>query len=150
MDDMTNVMSKLHGYYFEDLEVGMSDVFAKTVTEADIMAFAGMSGDTNPVHLNQDFAATTMFGGRIAHGMLSASFISPVIGTKLPGPGCIYVGQSLRFKAPVRAGDTVVAQCTVTKLIPEKKFIELKTQCLIGDKVVIDGEATIMVPSKAK
>lgn len=150
MDDMTNVMSKLHGYYFEDLEVGMSDVFAKTVTEADIMAFAGMSGDTNPVHLNQDFAATTMFGGRIAHGMLSASFISTVIGTKLPGPGCIYVGQSLRFKAPVRAGDTVVAQCTVTKLIPEKKFIELKTQCLIGDKVVIDGEATIMVPSKAK
>lgn len=150
MDQMANVMSKLHGYYFEDLEVGMHDVFAKTVTEADIMAFAGMSGDTNPVHLNHEFAATTMFEGRIAHGMLSASFISTVIGTKLPGPGCIYVGQSLRFKAPVRAGDTVVAHCTVTKLIPEKKFIELKTQCMIGEKVVIDGEATIMVPSKAK
>lgn len=150
MDQMANVMSKLHGYYFEDLEVGMHDVFAKTVTEADIMAFAGMSGDTNPVHLNHEFAATTMFEGRIAHGMLSASFISTVIGTKLPGPGCIYVGQSLRFKAPVRAGDTVVAHCTVTKLIPEKKFIEMKTQCMIGEKVVIDGEATIMVPSKVK
>ncbi len=150
MDQLTNPMDKLHGYYFEDLEVGMHDIFAKTVTEADIMAFAGISGDTNPVHLNHEFASMTMFEGRIAHGMLSAGFISTVIGTKLPGPGCIYVGQSLRFKAPVRAGDTVAAHCTVTKLIEEKKFIELKTQCMVGDKVVIDGEATIMVPSRLK
>ena len=149
MDQMTNPMHKLHGYYFEDLEVGMTDVFAKTVTEADIILFAGISGDTNPVHLNEEFASATMFKGRIAHGILSASFISTVIGTKLPGPGCIYVSQALRFKAPVKAGDTVQAHCTITNLIPEKKFIELKTQCLVAGKVVVDGEAVIMVPSRA-
>lgn len=150
MDQLTNPMDKLHGYYFEDLEEGMHEVFAKTVTEADIMAFAGISGDTNPVHLNHEFASATMFEGRIAHGMLSASFISTVIGTKLPGPGCIYVSQSLRFKAPVRSGDTVTANCTITKLIPEKKFIELETTCTVGGKPVIVGEATIMVPSRIK
>lgn len=150
MDQMTNPMDKLHGYYFEDLEVGMHDVYAKTITDADIVVFTGISGDTNPVHLNHEFAAGTMFEGRIAHGMLSAGFISTVIGTKLPGPGCIYVGQTLKFKAPVRVGDTVAAHCTVTELMPEKKFIKLSTQCMVGDKVVIDGEATIMVPSRVK
>ena len=150
MDKMTNPMDKLHGYYFEDLEVGMHDVFAKTITDTDIVVFAGISGDTNPVHLNHEFAAETMFEGRIAHGMLSAGFISTVIGTKMPGPGCIYVAQSLKFKAPVRVGDTVAAHCTVTELMPEKKFIKLSTQCMVGDKVVIDGEATIMVPSRVK
>jgi len=150
MDQMTNPMDKLHGLYFEDLEVGMHDVFAKTVTDADIIIFAGISGDTNPVHLNHEFASMTMFEGRIAHGMLTAAFISTVIGTKLPGPGCIYVSQALRFKAPVKVGDTVQAHCTVTKMIPEKKFIELKTQCIVAGKVVIDGEATIMVPSRVK
>ena len=140
----------LHGYYFEDLEVGMTEAYAKTLTETDIVLFAGISGDINPVHLNHEFASQTMFEGRIAHGMLTASFISTVIGTKLPGPGCIYVSQSLRFKAPVRTGDTVTATCTVTKLIPEKKFIELKTVCSVGGKPVVDGEATIMVPSRAK
>jgi 3-hydroxybutyryl-CoA dehydratase len=152
MDTQTNPLAnpidKLHGYYFEDLEVGMNDVFAKTVTEADILAFAGVSGDTNPVHLNQDFAAGTRFKGRIAHGMLSSSFLSTVIGTKLPGPGCIYVAQSLRFKAPVKAGDTVVAHCTIIDVKPGKCMIEMKTQCLVGDKVVVDGEATILVPSR--
>ncbi len=148
MDQMTNPVDTLHGYYFEDLEVGMTEVFAKTVTEADIVSFSGISGDTNPVHINEEFASKTMFKGRIAHGILSASFISTVIGTKLPGPGCIYVSQALRFKAPVKAGDTVNATCEITNLIPEKKFIELKTQCLVDGKVVIDGEATIMVPSR--
>ncbi len=138
----------LHGYYFEDLKEGMTDIYGRTVTDADIVMFAGVSGDTNPVHLNHEFAAETMFKGRIAHGILSASFISTVIGTKLPGPGCIYVSQALRFKAPVKAGDTVIARVTVTKLIPEKKFVELKTQCLVLGKVVIDGEATIMVPAR--
>jgi len=150
MDQMTNPMDKLHGYYFEDLEVGMYDVYAKTITDADIITFAGMSGDTNPVHLNHEFAAETMFKGRIAHGMLSAAFISTVIGTKLPGPGCIYVSQNLRFKAPVRTGETVSATCTVEKLIPEKRFIEMKTVCTVNGKAVIDGEATIMVPSRVK
>ena len=150
MDQITNPMDKLHGYYFEDLEVGMHDVFAKTITDTDIVVFAGISGDTNPVHLNHEFASQTMFEGRIAHGMLSAGFISTVIGTKMPGPGCIYVAQTLKFKAPVRVGDTVAAHCTVTELMPEKKFIKLSTQCMVGDKVVIDGEATIMVPSRVK
>ena len=148
MDQMTNPADNLHGYYFEDLEVGMTDVFAKTVTETDIVMFAGISGDTNPVHLNEDFASGTMFKGRIAHGILSASFISTVIGTKLPGPGCIYVSQNLKFKAPVKAGDTVEAHCTITELNADKKFVTLKTQCLVAGKVVFDGEAMIMVPSR--
>ncbi len=148
MDQVTNPVDSLHGYYFEDLEVGMTDVFAKTITEADIVIFAGISGDTNPVHLNEEFASGTMFKGTIAHGMLTSAFISTVIGTKLPGPGCIYVSQNLKFKAPVKAGETVKAKCTITELIPEKKFIKLQTQCLVGDKVVVDGEATIMVPSR--
>lgn len=139
---------ELHGYYFDELEVGMTDVYGKTLTDADIVLFSGISGDINPVHLNHEFASTTMFEGRIAHGMLVASFISTVIGTKLPGPGCIYVGQSLRFKAPVKSGETVTARVTVTKLIPEKKFVELKTMCMVGDKTVIDGDATVLVPSR--
>jgi len=150
MDQMTNPMEKLHGYYFEDLEIGMYDIFAKTITDADIVTFAGISGDTNPVHLNEEFAGNTMFKGCIAHGILTASFISTVIGTKLPGPGCIYVSQNLRFKAPVKAGQTVNAICTVEKLIPGKCFIELKTVCTVDGKVVVDGEATIMVPSREK
>ena len=139
---------ELHGYYFEDLEEGMTDVYGKTMTDADIVMFSGISGDINPVHLNHEFANETIFEGRIAHGMLTASLISTVVGTKLPGPGCIYVNQSLRFKAPVRAGDTVTARVTVTKLVPEKRFAELKTVCLVADKVVIDGEATVMVPAR--
>jgi 3-hydroxybutyryl-CoA dehydratase len=138
-------MEELHGFYLEDLQVGMTDSYAKTVTDADIVMFAGISGDTNPVHLNQDFAEGTMFKGRIAHGMLSASFISTVLGTRLPGPGCIYLSQSLNFKAPVKVGDTVVARATVTEVIPEKKRIKVATTCTVGDTVVIDGEATLMV-----
>ena len=148
MDTTTNSLDQLHGYYFEDLEEGMTDVFAKTITDADIITFAGISGDTNPVHLNHEFASETMFEGRIAHGMLTASFISTVIGTKMPGAGCIYVSQNLRFKAPVRSGETVAATCTVTKLIPEKRLIELKTVCTVSGKPVVDGEATIMVPTR--
>ncbi len=149
MDATTNPLNKLHGYYFEDIEVGMHDLFAKTITDADIITFAGISGDTNPVHLNHEFAAETMFEGRIAHGMLTSSFISTVIGTKLPGPGCIYVSQNLKFRAPVKVGDTVAAHCTITELVPEKHFAVIKTQCLVGDKVVVDGEATVMVPTRA-
>ncbi len=153
MDQMTMSQSDqdlLHGYYYEDLKEGMHDIYGKTVTDTDIVMFAGVSGDINPVHLNHEFAAETMFQGRIAHGMLTASFISTVIGTKLPGPGCIYVSQALRFKAPVKAGDTVIARVTVTKLVPEKHFAELKTQCLVKGKVVLDGEATVMVPTRKK
>jgi 3-hydroxybutyryl-CoA dehydratase len=135
----------LHGYYLEDLKPGMSAVFAKTVTEADICMFAGVSGDTNPVHLNQEFAAATPFGGRIAHGILTASFVSAVIGTKLPGPGCIYVSQTLRFKAPVKAGDTVSAKVTVREIVAEKKRVVLDTVCTVAGKPVLDGEAVVLV-----
>ncbi len=145
---MVSHNESLHGYFFEDLEIGMSDLYAKTITDADIVLFAGISGDTNPVHLNHEFASETMFEGRIAHGMLSAAFISTVIGTKLPGPGCIYVSQSLRFKAPVRVNDTVTARVTVTKLVPEKRFVEMETTCSVAGKPVLVGEATVMVPGK--
>ena len=144
-----NVINR-QSYFFEDLEVGMEASFAKTVSEADIVLFAGVSGDTNPVHLDQSFAEKTPFKTRIAHGMLSAGFISTVFGTKLPGPGAIYMSQTLRFKAPVKIGDTVVATCTVTELIPEKRRANFSTVCKVGDTVVIEGEATIMVPSRNK
>ena len=141
-------MQELHGYYLEDLSVGMTSIFAKTVTEADIVMFAGVSGDTNPVHINQLFAEGTMFKGRIAHGMLSASFISTVVGTRLPGPGCIYINQSLRFRAPVKAGDTVVARATVKEILPERRRVVLTTVCSVGETVVIDGEALMKVNSR--
>jgi 3-hydroxybutyryl-CoA dehydratase len=144
----SNPFEEFYGYQFEELSEGMSAAFARTVTEADIMAFAGVSGDTNPVHLNEELASATMFGGRIAHGMLSASYISTVFGTKLPGPGCIYLSQSLKFKAPVKIGDTVVARVTVKSLIPEKRKALFDTVCTVGDKVVLSGEAEIMVPAR--
>jgi 3-hydroxybutyryl-CoA dehydratase len=138
----------LHGYYFEDLKEGMTASFGKTITEGDIYTFAGVSGDLNPVHVNEEFAKTTMFKGRIAHGMIGAAFISAVLGTKLPGPGCIYVKQDLKFKAPVKMGDTLMARVTIKKLIPEKKFAECETICTVGDKKVIEGEALVMVPAR--
>lgn len=138
----------LNGYYFEELSLGMTEAYAKTLTDADIVLFAGISGDINPVHLNHEFARHTQFEGRIAHGMLTASFISTVIGTKLPGPGCIYVGQSLRFKAPVKSGDTVKARATVIELLPDKRFARLRTVCTVGQTVVVEGEATVMVPAR--
>ena len=136
-------------YGFEEIQVGMSASFSKTVTESDIAAFAGFSGDFNPVHIDEDYAKSTMFKGRIAHGMLSAAFISTVFGTRLPGPGCIYVAQSLKFKAPVRIGDTVTARVEAISLVPEKKFVTFKTTCTVQGSLVIEGEATLLVPSKA-
>ncbi len=137
------------GYFLEDLKVGMSASYAKTVTEADVVLFAGISGDTNPVHLNEEFAKETMFQGRIAHGMLSASFISTVLGTKLPGPGAIYLSQNLKFKAPVRPGDTVSATATITDIVPEKKRVVMQTTCSVRNQVVLEGEAIVMVPARS-
>jgi 3-hydroxybutyryl-CoA dehydratase len=139
---------ELDGYYFEDLTVGMSDLYSRTITESDIVLFCGITGDTNPVHLDREYASRTRFKGPIAHGMLSASLISTVLGTKLPGPGVIYVSQNCRFRAPVRAGDTVVARATITELDAAKGFAKLETTCSVGQKVVIDGEALVMVPSR--
>ncbi len=148
MDDVRQIRRDIEGYCIEDLAVGMTASFAKTVTEADIVLFAGISGDTNPVHLNQEYAAGTMFQGRIAHGMLTVGFISAVLGTKLPGPGAIYMSQNLKFKAPVRAGDTVTARATVTELIVEKRRVVMRTVCTVGETVVVEGEALMMVPSR--
>ena len=120
-------MQDLHGYYLEDLEVGMSDSYAKTITEADVVMFAGISGDNNPVHINAEYAEQTMFGQRIVHGMFSAALISAVLGTRLPGPGAIYVDQSLKFKAPVHIGDTVTATATVVEINAERRRVKLET-----------------------
>ena len=143
-----DLQKDLHGYYYEDLSEGMSATFSRTVTEADISKFAGVSGDTNPVHLSEDFARNTLFEGRIAHGMLTASYISTLIGTKLPGPGCIYVSQSLRFKGPVRAGDTVNTRATITDFNDEKNRITRWCECFVGDTVILEGEAVVMVPRR--
>ena len=143
-------MEEKHGYFLEDMEVGMTAIYAKTVTDADIVMFAGISGDTNPVHLDASFADQTLFKGRIAHGMLSASFISTVLGTRLPGPGCIYLSQSLKFRAPVKTGDTVTARVTVKDVNRDNKRIVLETICTVDDTVVIDGEALLMVNRRAE
>jgi len=143
-------MDARQGYFFDDLKEGMSAVFSKTVTEADLLMFAGVSGDTNPIHLDQDFASRTMFEGRIAHGMLTASLVSTVLGTKLPGPGAVYVTQNLRFLAPVRIGDTVIARAAVSHLNDERRRVTLETICLVGDIKVLDGEAMLMVPRRPK
>ena len=141
-------MNALNGYDFEDLAIGMKASFAKTITEADIILFAGASGDNNAMHINEEFARTTPFKGRIAHGMLTASVISAAIAWRLPGPGTVYLSQNLRFKAPVRPGDTVQATVTVKELQSEKKRVLLTTVCTVGDKVVIDGEALVMPTSR--
>lgn len=143
-----SVIEELSGYFFEDLEVGMSAVYARTIGPADLVMFAGISGDTNPMHLNEEYAEQTMFAGTIAHGMLCSSFISTVVGTRLPGPGCVYVSQTLKFTAPVRPGDTVTARATVTELIPGKNRAILDTVCTVGKKVVISGEAQVLVLSR--
>lgn len=143
-------MNPQNGYDIEDLSVGMSAELAKTITDADVVLFAGVSTDVNAVHMDEDFARTTMFGGRIAHGMLSASLISAVLGNRLPGPGVIYLSQSLRFRAPVRPGDTVHARVTVKEVNVAKCRVVLDTVCTVGERVVIDGEASLMPTSREK
>ena len=131
----------------EAFGVGQVARVAKTITEADILLFAAVSTDTNPVHLDAEAAAASPFKERIAHGMLSAGLISAVLGTKLPGPGTIYLGQTLRFRAPVKIGDTVTAEAEVTAFDSEKRRATLKTTCTVLGKVVIEGEAQVLVPT---
>ncbi len=133
------------GLCLEDLSVGQSAARDRTVTEADIIAFAAVTGDENPVHMDQAYAATTPFKGRIAHGMLSAGYISAVLGVDLPGPGAIYLSQSLRFRRPVRIGDVVEAKVTVSAIDPVKAHVTLATVCSVAGKAVVDGEAVVMV-----
>ncbi len=140
----------LHGYFIEDLSVGMTASYAKTITETDIVIFAGISGDNNPLHLNEEFARESIFKGRIAHGMLTAVFISTVLGTKLPGPGCIYLNQEVTFLAPVRPGETVTTQVTISEVDPEKCRAVAKSVCTVAGKPVVEGVSTLLVPSRAR
>lgn len=137
----------IHGKTIDQLKIGDTAEFSKTVTESDICLFAGITGDLNPAHVNETYAKNTFFKGRIAHGMLSAGFISAVLGTLLPGPGTIYLRQELNFLAPVRIGDTVTACAEVVEKLTEKNRVRLRTSCTNQDGTkVVDGEATVMAP----
>ena len=134
---------------FEELTVGQAVTTERTVTDRDVVAYAGITGDDNPVHLDEAAAAKSRFGGRVAHGMLSAGFISATIGTRLPGPGSIYLGQTLKFTAPVRIGDTVTTRVEVLELVPEERRVKLGTRCANQHgETVIEGEALVLVPDE--
>lgn len=137
------------GYHFEDLSVGMSETLMRTVMADDVVGFAKLSGDNNPVHLSDHFAAQTPFRERIAHGLYTASLISALLGTRLPGPGAVYISQSLNFRAPVRIGDVIVARVEVAELDPLKRRARLRCDCSVDAKTVLDGEAVVLVPSRA-
>ncbi|HRD64698.1 MAG TPA: MaoC family dehydratase [Candidatus Competibacter sp.] len=139
----------IHGYYLEDLQLGMSASHAKTVTETDVVMFAGLTGDNNPVHCNEVFASQTQFKTRLVHGMFCAGLISCVAGTRLPGPGAVYVDQHLRFKAPVHIGDTVTAVCTIQEINLERRRVTMSTVCTVLDKVVVEGNATFLVSRRS-
>lgn len=132
----------------EDIEIGMIRSLRKTVTDRDIEMFAEVSTDRNPVHLDDDYAKESVFQGRIAHGMLTAGLISAVIGEQLPGHGTIYLGQSLKFLGPVRPNDTVLAEVEVTGIDYAKRRVTLSTRCLVNDKKILIGEATVLAPSR--
>jgi 3-hydroxybutyryl-CoA dehydratase len=142
------MLPELRILYFEDLSVGMSETLSKTVSSADVVGFAEITGDRNPIHLSEHFAAKTPFGTRIAHGLYTAGLISAVLGTRLPGPGAIYVSQTLNFRAPVRIGDTVKVVVEVAELNPERHRARLTCTCRVGEEVVLDGEALVKVPSR--
>jgi 3-hydroxybutyryl-CoA dehydratase len=143
-----SVMTRPKFYVFEDLEIGMEGRLVRTVTQAEIAAFAEISGDHNPVHLDPTYAATTPFKTTIAHGMLTGAYISAIFGTDLPGPGCIYVSQTLNFRGPVRAGDEVVTTVRVVDLIPAKRRVRFDCLCVVRDKTVLEGEAILMVAGR--
>ncbi len=132
----------------EDMEIGMSRALRKVITDRDIELFAEVSTDRNPVHLDEDYARQTIFSGRIAHGMLTAGLISAVIGEQLPGHGSIYLSQSLKFMAPVRPGDQVLAEVIVTAIDHSRRRVTLETRCAVGDTVVLKGEALVLAPSR--
>ena len=139
----------MHERRLEDLRIGQTAERRRVVSEADIDAFAAVSGDTNPVHLDAAYAAGTRFGGRIAHGMLAASWLSALLGTDLPGPGAIYVSQTLRFRRPVRIGDAVTARVAIAAIDTERGRVTLEITCLVEGKSVVEGEAVVMVARRS-
>ena len=136
------------GKTFEELEIGMSFEEDHTVSEQDVIDFARVSGDHNPLHMDDEYAKTTQFGERIAHGALTASYISAILGNDLPGPGSIFTDLSMRFKRPVKIGDTVTARAEVIELQERGNRVTLAVKCMVGGKAVVQGEAKVMVPSK--
>ncbi|MBI3439404.1 MAG: MaoC family dehydratase [Proteobacteria bacterium] len=141
-------LTEIQTLYFDDLHVGMRETYSRHVTAEDVAAFAEVSGDRNPIHLSDEFAAQTPFKTRIAHGIYTASLISAVIGTRLPGPGAIYMTQSLKFLAPVRIGDTVDAIVEIRELSEKGRRAMLSCVCKVGDTVVMEGEAMVKVPAR--
>tara|TARA_Y100001935_G_scaffold113051_1_gene93691 strand:- start:421 stop:870 length:450 start_codon:yes stop_codon:yes gene_type:complete len=139
---------KLHGFFIEDLKLNQTDEIERKITERDIESFSKLSGDDNPVHTNSDFARKTIFKQKVAHGFLSASLISTLIATKLPGPGSIYLSQNLKFLAPVFINDYVRVKVTVQEINHEKKKVKLLTECFKNEKKIISGEAIVLVNSK--
>ena len=137
-------------YYIDDLKPGRSESFSRTVSESDVQKFGEISGDVNPVHFDEEWAKTTPFKGRIAHGVLSASYISTVLGMRMPGPGTIFMQLTTRFKAPVRIGDTVTATCTVREVNAEKRRVTFDCTCKVKELVVVEGEALVMAPARPK
>ncbi|MGQ5523407.1 MaoC family dehydratase [Chitinimonas sp. PSY-7] len=134
--------------FFEDITMGQTASFRKTVTEADIVLFAGITGDHNPVHTDEEYARNTPFGRRVAHGLLTSSLVSTVLGNQLPGPGTIYMSQSMRFMAPVFIGDTVTASVEVIALDKAKRRVTLATRCSVGGNIVLEGEALVKAPGR--
>jgi 3-hydroxybutyryl-CoA dehydratase len=134
--------------YFEDLSVGLTEELRKTIDASDVVGFAEVTGDRNPIHLSEHFAAKTPFGTRIAHGLYTASLISAVLGTRLPGPGAVYISQTLNFRAPVKIGDTVAVKVAVAELMPGKSRARLACTCSVEEEIVLDGEAWVKVPSR--
>jgi 3-hydroxybutyryl-CoA dehydratase len=135
-------------HYFEDLSVGMRETLMKTVMNEDVIGFANLSGDHNPIHLSEHFARKTRFGERIAHGLYTASLISAVLGMYLPGPGAVYLSQTLNFRGPVRIGDVVTISVEVAELVPEGRRVLLRCECVVDNRVVLDGEARVSVPTR--
>ncbi len=144
------IFERQHGYYLEDLSIGMDAIFAKTITDADVLMFAAVSGDTNPLHLNAEFAERTRFNQRIVHGMLTTSLWSTLLGTRLPGPGSAYMGQEINFLKPVHIGDTVTAKLTITKIDTEKQRVFLNAEAFVRDTLVAVGETRAWVPRRSK
>ncbi len=141
-------MSNSHGYYLEDLSIGMSDSIEKTITATDVATFADLCGDHNPIHLDEEYAKTTTFGKRIVHGMFSAALISAVAGTKLPGAGGVYLSQTLKFRKPIFIDDTVITSLTITDINERRGRVTMDAKVTVNDTVVVSGEAVYMVDKR--
>ena len=140
----------LQTLYFEDLKLGMRESLRKTVENEDVIGFAELSGDHNPIHLSDHFARNTRFGERIVHGLYTASLISAVIGMRLPGPGAVYISQTLNFLGPVKIGDDIEVSVEVIELTEKGRRVRLKCECRVGEKLVLDGEGVLSVPPTPK